>query len=133
MVLLDQGPSTMHDVVSDRIAWFTHRTKCGPGANWKGTSGGTEGDMMDKLLKDAKRQGFTISQIITDHDTFASTIATNHFPNVNIIYCGNHTAKTFHGDLIKIRAIWSKVRKFTFHYVIYNAIPYSVSHHVEVK
>ena len=99
MVLLDQGPSTMHDVVSDRIAWFTHRTKCGPGANWKGTSGGTEGDMMDKLLKDAKRQGFTISQIITDHDTFASTI----------------------------------VCKFTFHYVIYNAIPYSVSHHVEVK
>ena len=101
--------------------------------NWQGTSGGKEGDMMDELLKDAKRQGFTISQIIIDHDTFASTIATNHFPNVNITYCGNHTAKTFHGDLNKIRAIWCKVRKFTIHYVIYNAIPYSVSHHVEVK
>ena len=108
----NNSSATMHDVVSDRIAWFTHRTKCGPGANWQGTSGGAEGDMMDELLKDAKRQGFTISQIIIDHDTSASTIATNHFPNVTITYCGNHTAKTFHGDLNKIKAIRCKVRKF---------------------
>ena len=32
--------ATMHDIVTDKIAWFTHRTKHGPGANWLGTSGG---------------------------------------------------------------------------------------------
>ena len=32
--------ATLHDVYSDRIAWFTHRTKRGKDSNWQGTSFG---------------------------------------------------------------------------------------------
>ena len=38
--------ATLHDVYSDRIAWFTHRTKCGKDSNWQGTSSGAEGDIV---------------------------------------------------------------------------------------
>jgi len=37
--------AAIHDVESDRIAWFTHHTKRGKGSNWLGTSSGAEGDM----------------------------------------------------------------------------------------
>ena len=38
--------ATLYDVYSDRIAWFTHRTKRGKDSNWQGTSSGAEGDIV---------------------------------------------------------------------------------------
>jgi len=38
--------ATVHDMESDRIAWFTHRIKHGKNLNWLGTSAGAEGDML---------------------------------------------------------------------------------------
>ena len=49
---------TMHDIVIDKIVWFTHCTKHGPGPNWLGTAGGTESDMFNELLTEAKSEGF---------------------------------------------------------------------------
>ena len=105
----NNSSATMHDIVSDKIVWFTHRTKRGPGANWLGTSGGAEGDMLSEILSEAKSEGFVISQLVMDHDTSSSNIACEHFPDILITYCGNHTAKTFHNDLMKIKAICCKV------------------------
>ena len=51
----------MHDIVTDKIVWFTHRTNFGPGANWLGMSGGAEGDMLSELLTEARFEGFVIS------------------------------------------------------------------------
>ena len=34
--------ATLHDVYSDRIAWFAHRAKCGKDFNWQGTSSGAD-------------------------------------------------------------------------------------------
>ena len=31
---LNNSSTTMHDIVTDKIVWLTHRTKRGPGANW---------------------------------------------------------------------------------------------------
>ena len=105
----NNSSATMHDIVTDKIVWFTHRTKRGPGANWLGTSGGAEGDMLSELLTEAKSEGFVISQLVMDHDTSSSNIACEHFPEIMITYCGNHTAKTFHNDLMKIKATRCKV------------------------
>ena len=49
--------TTLHDVESDSIAWFTHCTKHGKGYHWEGTSSGTQGDMLDELLDKVKLQG----------------------------------------------------------------------------
>ena len=49
---------TMHDIVIDKIVWFTHCTKHGPGPNWLGTAGGAESDMFSELLTEAKSEGF---------------------------------------------------------------------------
>ena len=37
----NNSTGTMHDVLSDKIAWFAHQTKRGADANWVGTSSGT--------------------------------------------------------------------------------------------
>ncbi len=36
----NKSSATLHDYSTGNIAWFTHRTKCGPGHNWTGTSAG---------------------------------------------------------------------------------------------
>ena len=104
--------ATLHDYSMDKIAWFAHRTKRGPGANWQGTSGGAEGDMLRTILEDVKAKGFQVQQLIMDHDTSGGNIACSVFPEVRITYCGNHTAKSFHRDLMKIKSVRCKVNKF---------------------
>ena len=102
--------ATFHDHSSDKICWFAHRTKRGKGANWQGTSGGTEGDMLRTILGEVKAKGFEITQIIMDHDTKGGNIACTVFPEVTITYCENHTVKSFHHDLMKIKSIRCKVK-----------------------
>ena len=94
--------ATLHDHSSDKICWFAHRTKRGKVANWQGTSGGAEGDMLRTILEEVKAKGFNISQIIMDHDTKGRNIACSVFPEVTITYCGNHTVKSFHHDKINL-------------------------------
>ena len=75
----------------------------------EGTSSGAEGDILREILCDVKARGFTIKQIIMDYDTSGANIACTSFPEVRITYCGNHTAKTFHNDLTKIKSVKCKV------------------------
>ena len=105
----NNSSATLHDFTSDKIAWFAHRTKRGQQANWQGTSAGAEGDMLRAILEDVKADGFKVAQIVMDHDTSGGNIACDVFPEVRITYCGNHTAKTFHQDLTKIKSIPCKV------------------------
>ena len=92
----NNSSATVHDMESDRIAWFTHRTKRGKNSNWLGTSAGAEGDMLNDLLGKVKAEKFCMSQIVMDHDTSANAIVCSHFPDIDIAYCGNHTAKSFY-------------------------------------
>ena len=101
--------ATLHDVSTDKIAWFMHQTKQGPSAYWQGTSGGAEGDMLREILESVKGKGFNIKQLIMDHDTSGSNIAVDSFPEVQVSYCGNHSAKSFHNDLTKLKAVKCKV------------------------
>ena len=114
----NNSSGTLHDVASDKIAWFAHRTKRGSGANWEGTSSGAEGDMLREILDDVKAKGFIIKQIIMDHDTSGVNIACTSFPEVRVTYCGNHTAKSFHSDLAKIKSVKCKVTEcWVFKYI----------------
>ena len=101
--------ATLHDVAPDKIAWFSHRTKRRPGANWEGTLSGAEGDMLRKILNNVKAKGFNIKQIIMDHDTSGANIACTSFSEVRVTYCGNHPAKSFHSDLSKLKSLKCKV------------------------
>ena len=109
----NNSSGTLHDVSSDKIAWFAHRTKRGPGANWKGTSSGAEGDILREIIGDVKASGFTIKQMIIDHNTSGANIVCTSFPELCITYCGNHTAKAFHSDLPKMKSVKGKVIHFT--------------------
>ena len=104
---------TLHDVSSDKIAWFSHKTKRGTGASLEGTSSGAEVDMLREILDDVKAKGFTIKQIIIDHDTSGANIACTSFPEMCITHCENHTAKAFHSDLTKIKSMKCNVIHFT--------------------
>ena len=91
----NNSSATIHDMESDRIAWFTQRTKRGKNSNWLRTSAGAEGDMLSELLCKVKAAKFYMSQIVMDHNTSANAIVCSHFPDIDIAYCGNHTAKSF--------------------------------------
>ena len=65
--------------------------------------------MLRSILEDVMAKGFKVSKVIMDHDTSGGNIACSVFPEVRIQYCGNHSAKTFHRDLVKIKSIPCKV------------------------
>ena len=50
----NNASATLHDVYSDRIAWFTHCTKHGKDSNWQGTSSGAESDMLSEILGESE-------------------------------------------------------------------------------
>ncbi len=60
----NNSSATLHDYSTGNIAWFTHRTKRGPGHDWIGTSAGAEADMLDELLGKAKVAGFSVKELI---------------------------------------------------------------------
>ena len=99
----NNASASLHDFSTGDIAWFTHRTKRGPGHNWEGTSGGAEGDMFNEILGKVRAAGFILKEIITDKDSSVNTIFCRHFPEGTITYCSNHCAKTLHRDLQKIK------------------------------
>ena len=99
----NNASASLHDFSTGDIAWFTHRTKRGPGHNWEGTSGGAEGDMFNEILGKVRAAGFILKEIITDKDSSVNTIFCRHFPEGTITYCSNHCAKTLYRDLQKIK------------------------------
>ena len=46
----NNSSATFHDCSTGNVAWFSDRTKRGPGHNWSGTSTGTEPDMLEEVL-----------------------------------------------------------------------------------
>ena len=99
----NNSSASLHDYESGAIAWFSHRTKKGPGHNWEGTSGSTEGDMFNEILGKVKAAGFVLKEVITDKDSSMNSIFCRHFPEGTITYCSNHCAKTLHKNLQKIK------------------------------
>ena len=91
----NNSSATLHEVESDRIAWFTHHIKHGKGFKWEGTSSGAEGDILDELLHKVKSEGYAVGKIIMDYDTSADSIACTHFPDIHITYCSNHSSSPF--------------------------------------
>ena len=58
--------------------------------------------MLSEILGKVKDKGYTINQLVMNHDTSDNAIVCSHFPCVYITYCGNHTAKSFHYELGKL-------------------------------
>ena len=105
----NNSSATLHDHETSRIAWFKHRTKRGPGHNWEGTSNGAEGDMFNEILGEVRDAGFNVTELITDKDASTNAIYCRHFPEGTVTFCSNHTAKTLHKDLQKIKQEKSQV------------------------
>jgi len=95
------------------------------------TSSGAEGDMLREILDDVKAKRFIIKQIIMDHNTSGANIACTSFPEVRITYCGNHTAKSFHNDLTKIKSVKCKVIHFR-ECRVFDVYIHSAHHHVKL-
>ena len=99
----NNSSATLHDYSTGNIAYFTHRTKRGPGHNWAGTSAGAEADMLDELLGKAKQYGFRVHEMVADKDTSVNATFCRHFPEGTVTYCSNHCAKSLHKHLEKIK------------------------------
>ena len=80
----------LHDYSTGGVAW-----------SLIGPRGAT--DMLDELLEKVKAEGFIIKEIVTDKDSSGNAIFCNHFPEGSITYCSNHSAKTLHKQLHKIK------------------------------
>ena len=106
---LNNCSATLHDYSTGRIAYFKHRTKRGASYNWDGTSGGAEAGMFDEILTEARENGFTIKEIVTDKDSSMNAIYCKHFPEGTITYCSNHNAKTKHKDLQRVKSLKCQV------------------------
>ena len=65
--------------------------------------------MLRGILNDVKAKGFKIEQLVLDYDTSGCNIGCEASPEIQITYCGNHSVKTFHKDLMNLRAIPCKV------------------------
>ena len=100
----NNASATMHDAKTGKIIGYAHRTKRGEGANWEGTSGGAEGNMLDEILTDLiDKEKMTIRKAIIDKDAACQEVLLSRSPEIDIVYCGNHTAKTFHTDLERVK------------------------------
>ena len=95
----NNASATMHDAKTGNIIGYAHRTKRGQGANWEGTSGGAEGNMLDEKNNERMK----IKKAIIDKDASCQEIRLSRSPETEIVYCGNHTAKTFHTDLERVK------------------------------
>ena len=99
----NNSSATLHDFSTGKIAYFAHRTKRGPGHNWSGTSAGAEADMLDELLGKVRQDGLVVQEMVSDKDTSVNATFCRHFPEGTVTYCSNHSAKTLHKNLEKIK------------------------------
>ena len=100
----NNASATMHDAKTGNIIGYAHQTKRGQGANWEGTSGGAEGNMLDEILADLiDNEHMNIKKAIIDKDASCQEVLLSRSPETEIVYCGNHTAKTFHTDLERVK------------------------------
>ena len=61
--------------------------------------------MYDEILSEVKSSGFNITEMVTDKDSSMNGIYCRHFPEGTITYCSNHSAKTMHKDLHKVKQL----------------------------
>ena len=100
----NKASATMYDAKTGNIIGYAHRATRGQGANWEGTSGGAEENMLDEILADLiGKEKMKITKTVLDKDAACHEVLLSRSPETYIVYCGNHTAKTFHADLEKVK------------------------------
>ncbi len=99
----NNSSGTLHDYESGKITHFAHRTKRGLGHNWEGTSAAAETDMLDELLREAKKDGFVVKEMVTDKDSSANETYCKYFPEGILTYCSNYCTKAFHKHLETVK------------------------------
>ena len=59
--------------------------------------------MLDEILADLiGKEMMTITKAVLDKDAACHEVLPSRSPETDIVYCGNHTYKTFHADLEKV-------------------------------
>ena len=77
--------------------------------------------MLDEILADLiGKEKMTISKAVLDKDAACHEVSLSRSPETDIVYCGKHTAKTFHADLEKVKKTPCQVSQ-------YGATSYSIS------
>ena len=60
--------------------------------------------MLDEILADLiDNERMKIKKAIIDKDASCQEVLLSRSPETEIVYCGNHTAKTFHTDLERVK------------------------------
>lgn len=68
------------------IIGYAHRTKRGQGANWEGTSGGAEGNMLDEILADLiGKEKMTITKAVLDKDAACHEVLLSRSPETDSV------------------------------------------------
>ena len=70
--------------------------------------------MLDEILVDLiDNERMKIKKAIIDKDASCQEVLLSRSPETEIVYCGNHTAKTFHTDLERVKKTPCQVSGFT--------------------
>ena len=99
----NNASGTIHDEQTGKVLQFAHRSKRGVGSNRTGISGGAEGDIFKELLTNLQKDGFDVKECVMDHDSTCANVLLEKFPEAEVVYCGNHTVKTFHSELENVK------------------------------
>ena len=99
----NNASGTLNDEETGKVIEFAHRSKRGVGSNWTGTSGGAEGDIFQELLTNLQKAKFVVKECVIDHDSTCANVLLDKYPETEVIYCGNHTVKTFHAELENVK------------------------------
>ena len=99
----NNASGTIHDEQTGKVLQFAHRSKRGVGKNWTGTSGGAERDIFEELLTNLQKGNFDVKECVIDHDSTCANVLLEKFPEAEVVYCGNHTVKTFHAELENVK------------------------------
>ena len=109
----NNASAAMHVGKTGNIISYAHRTKRGQGTNWEGTSGRAEGNMLNEILADLiGKDKMMIAKAVLDKDAACHEVLLSRSPETDIVYCGNHTAKTFHADLEKVKKTPCQVSQY---------------------
>ncbi len=77
--------------------------------------------MFDEMLSEVEA-GFNVTEMVTDKDSSMNTIYCRYCPEGTITFCSNHSAKTLHTDLQKVKQSKCKVST-TYMYMYTVVIP----------
>ena len=110
----NNSSATLHDHSTGKVAWFTHRTKRGPGHTGPVHRLVLSQTCWRRFLARPKMRDLPFRNSYVTRIRLQTPYSVVTSPEGTITYCSNHSAKNLHKNLEKIKRSKCEVRIFTY-------------------